>query len=192
MIRVPPPVRAALALLCLAAAACGKADDNEAAPQLPPDQLANTIETLHEARPAEEPQGTPQRMGFLADSEVPPEYRTGKACRLEQKGRLALIAAAPGALARIDGKLVRLPTAGPVGPSGGYWEAPGLTISIGRRAAVAPGAEQANMRWPAGVTIGGDPERPLLKLDADWGCFAAVVDPLTPEPADAAPPRPTP
>ena len=176
-------MRAAFPLLCLAAAACGgqKAED---APALPPDQLANTIEELHVAKSPDEPQAPPHRMGFLADADVPAEYRAGRACRLEQNGRLALIASTPGAIARIGGRIVRLATAGPVGPSGAYFEAPGLTISIGRRAAVAPGSEQANMRWPAGVTIGGDPKRPLEKLSADWGCFSAA----TAQPAAAQPP----
>ena len=175
-------LRLALPLLCLAAAACGRAEADDAA--LPPAQLANTIEALHVAKAPDEPQVPPHRMGFLADADITPEYRTGRACRLEQNGRLALIAAAPGAIARIDGRLVRLATAGPVGPSGAYFEAPGLTVSIGRRAAVAPGAERANMRWPAGITVGGDPERPLEKLSADWGCFA----PATAQPAAAQPP----
>jgi hypothetical protein len=176
-------MRFALPFLCLAAAACRASEAPGDEPQLPRDALANAIDELHVAKDPEDPQASPHRLGFLADAEVPAEYRTGRACRLQQNGRLALIAAAPGALARVDNRLIRLTAGGPIGPSGGYFEAPGVTISIGRRAAVEPGSPQANMAWPAGITVGGDPDRPLAKLSADWGCFTPAETQPPPAPA---------
>jgi hypothetical protein len=165
MVRLSP--RALLALV-LAVGGCGGSEDEE--PQLPADELANRIETLRTATSEEEM--IPRRLGMLAPTEVGLRFRGRPACRLERNGRTLLVARGGAALARIDGKLRVLAAAGAVASSGGFFEAPGVTVSVGRSKGVAAEADAPGIAWPAGVTIGGTPRIPLQKLDATWRCLA--------------------
>jgi hypothetical protein len=165
------PMRMPLTLpfLALFAAACG-GDDSSGEPigNPTPDELADRIEAVAHVAPEEE-KAVPLRLGTLRESQLPAEYRTGRLCRLGEGGNLLLVAAAQGAVANVDGKVVALRTAGPVGPSGGFWEANGVSISIALKMPGAPAAANPPMR--AGVTVGGDDDsKPLQKYEADWSC----------------------
>ena len=150
-----------LFLTVLSLAGCGK---NEGETDLPPGELVNRIETLSQIEDPVEP--VPKRLGVLSEADVPADFRRGPSCRLHQHDRLLLIAAAPGALARIDGRLTRLRVSGPVGPTGGFFVAEGVTVSVGR--SDPPEAKGPSTR--AGVAIGGHPRTPLEKLDGSWVC----------------------
>ncbi len=156
-----------LALLASSVAACGGGDEDEAAAGPGGADLANTIEAVaHVKEPGAA--AAPRRLGVLADADLPADLRNGATCRLQDGQDLLLLASAPGAVARIDGRVVRLAVAAPVGPSGAYFEAPGVTVSIGRRAPLgaAPGGPNR-----AGVTIGGNPDQPIEKAEASWVCL---------------------
>jgi hypothetical protein len=112
-----------------------------------------------------------RRLGRLAPAEVGTKFRGRPSCRLEAEGRTLLVARGPSAVTKIDGRVRMLAAAGPVASSGAYFEAPGVTVSIGRRASVAPSADAPGIAWPAGVTIGGAPDVPIEKLDAQWRCL---------------------
>ena len=71
---------------------------------------------------------------------------------------------------RIDGRRVALALSGPVGPTGGFFTAPGVTVSVGRRDPPLANADEYGREWPARVTIGGDKEREIEKHDATWIC----------------------
>ena len=151
-------------ILCASLAACsgdapaGPVDEAEA------ERLAGRIEALAVLNEAETQ--PPPRLGTLAAGDIPPEYR-GPACRLQQGETLLLLAAAPGALARVDGRVVRLSVAGPAGPSGGFFKAQGVTVSVGRRV----GGSEADGASLAGATVGGDPKRPIERLTGRWSCI---------------------
>jgi hypothetical protein len=155
------------AAVCFGLAACGSGEDPAAEAGSSADQLANTIEAVaHVKDPSEAT--PPRRLGRLVEADLPEEFSTGPSCRLRDGEHLLLVAAAPGAVARIDGRVVRLATAAPAGPSGAYFEAPGITVSIGRR---APLDEPTGSPDRAGITIGGNAERPIEKAEASWTCL---------------------
>jgi hypothetical protein len=154
-------------LAALLAAGCQAKEDDQ--PLLPPDELANRVEILRTARTEEEMR--PHRLGRLAPADVGVRFRGRPSCRLERDGRTLLVARGPAAVAKIDNRLRLLAAAGPVTTSGAYFEAPGVTFSIGRDASVAPSADVAGIGWPAGVTIGGLENIPIEKIDAQWRCL---------------------
>ncbi len=161
----------ALPFVALLAASCGgKEGSDEPVGDPPADVLANRIENLAIAAPEEEEaeKAEPRRLGVLREAELPAELRTGRACRLTAGANLYLVAGASGAVASIDGRIRLLPTAGPVGPSGGFWEAPGVSVSI----ALKPpeGAAIGSPTTRAGVTVGGDDAKPIQRGEGSWTC----------------------
>lgn len=160
--RLLPPVIATLLI-----AGCGSGEKDE--PLLPPEELAKRIEVLRTARTEEELR--PPRLGRLTPPEVGTRFRGRPSCRLEAEGRTLLVQRGNAAVARIDDKVRLLAAAGPVTSSGAYFEAPGVTMSIGRRVPVAAAADVSGISWPAGVTIGGNDKVPIEKRDAQWRCL---------------------
>jgi hypothetical protein len=155
-------------LILLLLAACG-AEEEEAVPRANSvEELTNRLDKLSD-RIAEDIE-PPQRLAYLREADLGPEWRAQPACRLHQQGRLLLVVNAGGALARVDGRRVRLAVAGPVGPTGGFFTAPGVTASVGRIAPFVGDAGDYVRGWPARVTIGGDKERPVEKHEATWIC----------------------
>ena len=69
----------------------------------------------------------------------------------------------------VDGRMRILRIAGPVGPSGGFFEAPGASVSIGLQP--PPGAEVGSPGTHAGVTVGGDDSKPIERHEASWICL---------------------
>lgn len=88
----------------------------------------------------------------------------GAACRLLRDGATLLLARAGGAVARVEDRVVRLEASGPVGGTGGYFEADGLSISIGR-------IEAADAAGPnALVQVNDRATGAMREFDADWRC----------------------
>lgn len=161
----------ALPFVALFLASCGGEEGaDEPIGDPAPAELANRIENVaHAPTPEEEEKAAPRRLGLLNEAALPAEYRTGRACRLTDGTNLILVAAAPGAIASIDGRTVRLRIAGPVGPSGGFFEAPGASVSIALKQPEAAVAGTPATR--AGVTVGGDPDKPIQRREAIWTCL---------------------
>jgi hypothetical protein len=157
---------APFALLLLAA--CGGREDGAEPRANSQEELENRLDKLAD-RTSEDIE-PPDRLGDLVQADVGPELRSEPACRLSRKGRLVLIVNGAGAVARIDGRRVSLSVSGPVGPTGGFLEAPGVTVSVGRIEAPVPGGADHGREWRARVTIGGDKERPIEKHEASWSC----------------------
>jgi hypothetical protein len=163
-----PAFALAIALL---AASCGSGEDpNGSAGDVSEAELAARIENVAFApTPEEAEKAAPRRLGLLEEATLPDEFRTGRSCRLTEGANLILVAAAFGAVANIDGRSARLAHAGPVGPSGGFFEAPDISVSIGlkRPEGAAPGATATR----AGVTVGGDDSKPIQRFEASWTCL---------------------
>jgi hypothetical protein len=163
MVRPLAPLTALLLL-----SACGGQDDDAVARANSVEELTNRLDKLADrTREDIEP---PDRLGDLLQSDVGPDLRSGPACRLSRNGRLSLIVNPAGAVARIDGRRVPLAVSGPVGPTGGFFTAPGITVSIGRTETTLAESESYGRGWPARVSIGGDKERPIEKHEASWIC----------------------
>jgi hypothetical protein len=161
-------MRLAFFLLFLGLAAC-RAEEKVTEPH------ANSVEELDErlgklSNRMTEDIEPPRRLAYLREADLGPEWRVQPSCRLHQQGRLLLVVNDAGAVARVDGRRVQLAVAAPVGPTGGFFTAPGITASVGRIAPFAGYAGDPVRGWPARVTIGGDKERPIEKHEADWIC----------------------
>lgn len=154
--------------LLLLLAACGGGEDGAEPRANSQEELENRLDKLAD-RTSEDIE-PPDRLGDLLQSDLGPELRAGPACRLLRDGRLILIVNRAGAVARIDGRRVPLAVSGPVGPTGAFLNAPGVTFSVGRRDPPVAGAEEYGREWRARVTIGGDKERPIEKHEASWIC----------------------
>jgi hypothetical protein len=160
--------RPLLILLALLAAACGGLEEDDRPRANSVEELENRLEKLAD-RTSEEIEPAP-RMSNLKEADLGPELRSNPACRLHRDGRLLLVVKAAGGVARIDGRRVGLALSGPVGPTGGFLTAPGITVSVGRTEPTGNDAAEYGQGWPARVTVGGDVERPLEKREATWIC----------------------
>ncbi|HEX8307393.1 MAG TPA: hypothetical protein VF645_03125 [Allosphingosinicella sp.] len=155
-------------LACLLLAGCGAPEEDDRPRANSVEELENRLEKLAD-RTSEEIEPA-ARMSNLKESDLGPELRSNPACRLHRGGRLLLVVNAAGGVARIDGRRVALSVSGPVGPTGGFLTAPGITVSVGRTEPGGDEAAQYGMGWPARATVGGDGDRPLEKLEATWIC----------------------
>jgi hypothetical protein len=161
-------IRALAMLLPLLLTACGSAEDDAVAQANSVEELSNRLDKLSDrTREDIEPAA---RLADLLPADIGPELRSEPACRLLREGRPILVANGAGAAARIDGRRVALAISGPVGPNGGFFKAPGVTVSVGRIRPLTGEAESYDRDWPARVSIGGDPERPIEKYQATWTC----------------------
>jgi hypothetical protein len=106
----------------------------------------------------------PLRLSGLESREIGPRFQGLPACRLVHGADTLLVARDGAGLARVDGRLREIPQAGPVDASGGFFKAPGVSISIG---GLDPRAESG----PAGVTIAGGGDDPPQKMQAVWSCI---------------------
>ena len=161
-------LRALPLLVPLLLTACGSQEDGAVAQANSVEELENRLEKLAN-RTSEEIEPAP-RLSNLKAADLGPELRADPACRLHRGGRLLLVVNAAGAVARIDGRRVKLAVSGPVGPTGGFFTAPGVTVSVGRTEPGGAGPAEYGRGWPARATVGGDEERPLEKQEATWIC----------------------
>jgi hypothetical protein len=150
-------------------AACGGAEEDERPRANSVEELENRLEKLAD-RTSEEIEPAP-RLSNLKEADLGPEFRSNPACRLHRDGRLLLVVNAAGAVARIDGRRAAMAVSGPVGPTGGFFTAPGITFSVGRIVPTGDDSAEYGLGWPARATVGGDKERPLEKREATWICI---------------------
>lgn len=161
-------IRPILALAPLLLTACGSGEDEAVARANSVEELENRLEKLSN-RTSEDIE-PPDRLANLQEADLGPEQRAGPACRLHRDGRLILVVNRNGGVARIDGRRVPLAVSGPVGPTGGFFTAPGVTVSVGRIRPFVDEGDGYARGWPARLSIGGDKERPIEKHEATWIC----------------------
>jgi hypothetical protein len=160
--------RAFLIVASLLLTACGGSAEDAEPQANSVEELSNRLDKL--ADRTQEDIEPPDRLGFLEPTDLDSRLGADPACRLHKDARLYLVVNAAGAVARSDGGRVPLAVSGPVGPTGGFFTAPGLTVSVGRTKPSGDDSAEYGMGWPARVTIGGDMERPLEKHEATWIC----------------------
>lgn len=149
-------------------AACGGPEEDDRPRANSVEELENRLDKLAD-RTTEEIEPAP-RLANLKEADLGAELRANPACRLHRDRRLLLVVNAAGAVARIDGRRVPLAVSGPVGPTGGFFTAPGVTVSVGRTEPSGNDSAEYGFGWPARVTVGGDKERPIEKQEATWIC----------------------
>lgn len=159
--------RPLLLLVPITLAACGGAEEDDRPRANSVEELENRLEKLAVGESVEPERS---RLAFLKEADLGPELRSNPACRLHRDGRLLLVVNAAGGVARIDGRRVPLAVSGPIGPTGGFFKAPGVTVSVGRTEPSGNDAAEYGMGWPARATVGGDGKRPLEKREATWIC----------------------
>ncbi|MDQ8755546.1 hypothetical protein RCO27_04825 [Sphingosinicella sp. LHD-64] len=122
----------AIASLSLAVAACGgsgDADGNASREQIErlstPEQ--NKVEDVSETA----------RLQPLQQADA--GSLSGASCRFIRENRVYVLASAEGAVARLNDELRTLVPAGPVGPTGGFFEDRQVSISVGAGAAIGSG-----------------------------------------------------
>lgn len=156
-----------LALLLLLAG-CGGTEDEVEPRANSVEELTNRLDKLSDRTTEDiEP---PARLAFLQAEDLDARLGANPSCRLHRDGRLYLAVNEAGAVARVDGRRVPLAVSGPVGPTGGFFTAPGVTLSVGRIQPGSGAAAEYGRGWPARVTVGGDKERPIEKHEATWIC----------------------
>lgn len=147
---------------------CGGSEDSVEPRANSVEELTNRLDKLSDRTTEDiEP---PPRLTFLQAADLDSRLGADPSCRLHRDGLLYLAVNAAGAVARVDGRRVPLAVSGPVGPTGGFFTAPGVTVSVGRIEPGREGAAEYGQGWPARVTVGGDKERPIEKHEATWVC----------------------
>jgi hypothetical protein len=157
--------------LLLLLAACGEAGDPTAGKT--DEQLRREIEAVAVPKPDPKDLPPPFRLRPLKVGEVRQFVSGQPACTLLYRGRIFFATNGNRAIANVDGGTRQLLATGPVGPTGGFFSVEGATISIGRIAQFAGGAEAYVPAWPVDVAVGGAAEIQPQRFEAGWTCRGA-------------------
>ena len=159
------------ALLCLALpVACSRG-----APE-PKAQPANAIAVeadqpppVNEHVPPANGSTVPPQLEPMGHDEIDAAGLQGAGCDFSVGEQVLLVAVQREAIARVDGRIVRLFHAGTLGATGGFFGSRQLRISVGR----IEGAEQTRdegSSWPARIAVttprAGQPSR----VEGRWSC----------------------
>jgi hypothetical protein len=151
-------------LLMLSVAGCGRDSNNQtlAAPD------TNQIERL--STPAKDMTDPLVRVRLqpLTPQDLAEAGLDRAPCGFSSDGMLLLATAGSSTLIKVGGEIIRPSTTGPVGPSGGFFEASVLTISIGRTEAGQAYDEAGSA--PARATLTDRQSRAQAQLMGIWAC----------------------
>jgi hypothetical protein len=153
-------MRAAAAAFALLLAGCGQGSPagNGAGPGENEIRRLSTPE-VEVADPQAPARPQPLKVADLAAMPAP-------ACAFGREGRMLLAATADGAVARVNGQLLHLTHAAPMGPSGGFFEDRQISVSVGRVGETMADAE----RWPARMTVTNRRAEAQIEYDGVWRC----------------------
>jgi hypothetical protein len=156
-------------LLALASALAGCGGEENALNEA---EAARSIEQVATAAPVKKPDHRPT-LAPLTAVDIRRELRPGPGCDFSIGERLLFVAVAGDALARVNGRFVHFTTAGPLGPTGGYFVGGGFTLSVGRTSDEGTAAGEAGS-WPGRIAVSdhGRTERPVRDLRGSWRCGA--------------------
>ena len=157
-------MKRALPILLLLLSACG--GDGEEARGAPPD--TNQIERLATPEEVEEDPQASARLQPLTPEDVAQAGLSASGCSFRSGSSLLVATGGSDSIARVGGQLVHLIQSSPVGPSGGFFEDRGLSISIGRTEAVAAADER--LASPARATITNRRTQAQVELNGVWSC----------------------
>ncbi|HEV2867362.1 MAG TPA: hypothetical protein VGX37_12705 [Allosphingosinicella sp.] len=154
-----------LSLLLLLPAACGGGGREEG------NATQSQIERLSTPQAEKQDLSASARLQPLSPEDLERGGVLGAGCAFASDGRLLLAAAGGAAIVRVQGHALRLFAAAPVGPTGGFFEAPPLSVSIGRSSPAGTAAQEASS-WPARITVTNRRTRMQQELAGIWTCGA--------------------
>ena len=132
----------------------------------------NQIEKV--STPEEEearPRDLVERLQPITREDLEREGLIGAGCDFSSEGRLLLVAVADGALVRFGPNLVHLVGAGPVGPTGGFFEDRQVSVSVGRLSENGTTADESSS-WPARAIVTNRRTEVENELRGVWTCGA--------------------
>ncbi len=139
----------------------GDASSSNLATAGPPPQPATGRESQDSAPPL--------RLEPLGLDEVEQARLRGAGCDFTVGEQLLLVAAEGEAIAKVNGRVVRLYHNAALGPTGGFFASPEARISVGR----IEGAEQQRdegMSWPARIAATSPANGAPSRIEGRWSC----------------------
>ena len=153
-----------LLLSLLLLSGCGEEEKGEGAP--PAD--INQIERLSTPEDEEQDPQATARLQPLTAEDIAQAGLTVHGCSFRSGAALLVATGDSDSIARIGGRVVHLVQSSPVGPSGGFFEDRGLSISIGRTDAEAAGT--AGVASAARATVTNRRTEAQTRLTGIWSC----------------------
>ena len=153
-----------LLLSLLLLSGCGDQEEGEGAP--PAD--INQIERLSTPDQEEVDPLATARLQPLSAEDIAQAGLTANGCNFRSGASLLLATGDSDSIARIGGRVVHLVQSSPVGPSGGFFEDRGLSISIGRTEAGAAAME--GVATAARATVTNRRTEAQTELTGIWSC----------------------
>ena len=150
------------ALLLLAG--CGA--DPDAGANVTANQLGRL--STPDPEPVDDPLA-PVRLQPLEPGDVTHAGLSGPGCRFSAGDQVLLAANGGDAIARLEGRTIQLVPAGPLAPSGGFFRAGRVTISVGRTEA-EPTTVSGIAGWPGRITVTSRRPAAQLRRDGMWRC----------------------
>ena len=153
-----------LLLSLLLLSGCGEEEKGEGAP--PAD--INQIERLSTPEDEEQDPQATARLQPLTAEDIAQAGLTVHGCSFRSGAALLVATGDSDSIARIGGRVVHLVQSSPVGPSGGFYEHRGLSISI--RPTDAEAAGTARVASAARATVTNRRTEAQTRLTGIWSC----------------------
>ena len=131
----------------------------------------NQIERVSTPKEEARPPDLVERLQPITREDLERAGLVGAGCNFSSGGRLLLVAASEGALVRFGPQLVRLAGAGPVSPSGGFFEHRQVSVSVGRLSE-KDGAADESASWPARAIVTNRRTEVVNEIQGVWTCGA--------------------
>ena len=158
-----------VSLSCLLVA-CGSNEE----PQQNAADIANIVENIAELPepPAEEAATPPPMLEPLSRADIEANLESGAGCDFSPGGDPLFVSAGATAIAKVNGRIARFTAQSPIGPTGGFYTAGTLRLSIGRTSETGNALDEVTS-WPArlSLTDRATDAAPLM-VGGTWRCGA--------------------
>jgi len=164
----------------LLAGGCGSQSDPTAGKS--GEQLRREIEAVATPPVPPEQRPPPPRLAPLTAAEVNGFVQGRASCLLVQMNQVLFATVGATGIARVDRQIRELRAKAPVAGSGGFFAAPGVSLSVGRVGQYAGEAAAYAPDWRAAVAVGGLRGRKPERFEARWRCVpASPAQPAQPQ-----------
>jgi len=161
--------RSVLSFALLAVAACGSHEE----PEENAADIANIVENIAEVpEPVAEKEAAAPALQPLTQTEIEANLEPGAGCDFSAGASSLFVSTGTSGVAKVNGRVVRFTAGGPTGPSGGFYSAGTLRLSIGRTSE-AGAAEGETTSWAGRLSLSdrATDARPL-EVGGTWRCGA--------------------
>ena len=132
---------------------------------------ANQIERISTPKEDPRPPDLVERLQPITGADLERGGLVGARCDFSSGGRQLLVAVSGGGLVRFGPHLVRLIAAGPVGPTGGFFEDRRVSVSVGRLSEEGDTAGET-ASWPARAIVTNRRTDVENEIQGVWTCGA--------------------